>query len=323
MIIKHNVFERWSLADKSIQAIMTSPPYWGLRKYDIPDVVIGNWKGQHGLEPSFKDYIEHTRLWTSEAWRVLKDDGLFFLNLGDSYNSHTAKSKNVGGFTGKQMRRNKEYSDSIIIGKPNCGLKDKCKILIPHRVAIALIDDGWILRNDIVWYKPNAMPESCRDRFSKKFEYVFMFSKQGKYYFDLDAVREDYHPDSYNPNKIAKKSEKADEQYISNKAQASWHKKLLEGKLKGKNPGDLWTINTQPSPFKHYAMFPEKLVERIIKCSTKEGDTVLDPFCGSGTTQAVAIRLGRKAIGFDLGYQNLQKERLKDLQPKMLFEEGN
>ena len=213
-IYHHNVFETWPLEDKSVQAIITSPPYWSLRKYDIPDVAIGGdincehkwdskerwlhrgttkstfqgnedrhmtnskttdnfcivcnaWKGQYGLEPSFKDYIEHTGLWAKEAHRVLRDDGVMFINLGDSYQSTAPNTLNTTPTLGSKGASTNFRFDT--------GFPSKCKLLIPHRMAIAIIDDGWILRNDIVWFKPNAMPESCRDRFSKKFEYVFMF----------------------------------------------------------------------------------------------------------------------------------------------------
>jgi len=383
-IYQYNIFERWPLKDKSVQAIITSPPFWSLRKYDIPDVIIGGdkdcehkfrnteaihdnlrfrgggvstkvganknpliydrkkqiqkvckcgaWKGQHGLEPTFQLYIKHICLWAKEAWRVLRDDGIFFLNLGDSYNNSSAqigrqdKSK-YGGKTGIHCLRG---------GVPF--LPSKCKILIPHRVAIALIDDGWILRNDIVWYKPNAMPESVTDRFSKKFEYIFMFVKQPKYYFNLDAIRERHTTEEYRSRDILSKKwsnwrqkvkdgEYGEQKRLTKHELATQRQGSYQDPLhikpyhpKGKNPGDLWNILTQPSPFRHYAMWPEALVERMILCSTKSGDIVLDPFVGSGTTVRVAERLNRIGVGFDLGYEDIQKERLKEIQKELSYE---
>ena len=184
-IYHQSVFDKWHIKDTSIQAIITSPPYWGLRKYDIPDIEIDGWKGQYGIEPSYKDYIEHTLLWARKAWLALRDDGIFFLNVGDSYGT-------VSGTMGKGKWKDPKRSDDELNSMPekiNINMH-KCKMLIPHRIAIALIDSGWILRNDLIWHKPNGMPESCQDRFSKKFEYIFMFVKNEKYYFDLDAVRE-------------------------------------------------------------------------------------------------------------------------------------
>jgi len=296
---------------------------WGLRKYDIPDCAVI--KGQYGLEPSYKDYIEHTRLWCKEAWRVLCDDGLLFLNLGDSYCSgNRAKG---GGDIGSFDPKNPS------VGKPDYApnrmgqnLPDKCKILVPHRVAIALIDDGWILRNGIVWYKPNAMPESCKDRFSKKSEYIFMLSKKEKYYFDLDAVREEHQTKENRPMGVVRNREygyQGKYKIEEHESQGSPRARSREGyepkdyNPKGKNPGDMWQFNTQPSTFKHYAMWPQKLVKRMILCSTKVGNTVLDPFCGSGTTLRIAESLKRTGLGIDLGYTDIQEQRLKNIQEEM------
>lgn len=322
---------------------------WGLRKYDIPDIEIkpliskntpcnarpkkqhhnfrngkckfcGLFKGQYGLEPSYTDYIEHTSLWAREAWRVLENDGIFFLNLGDTYSGSggAGGDYNKGGLKEGQPKYKQGESE----------LPAKCKMLIPHRVAIALIEDGWILRNDIVWAK-NAMPESCKDRFSKRFEYIFMFVKQQKYYFDLDAVREPYgdwiKKDGNRPSDMGKSGKKYKDkakyggggtsfQGHSGQFKANGESMLHE---KGRNPTDIWQINTQPSPEHHFAMWPEKLVERMILCSTKIGDTVLDPFCGSGTTLLVAEILNRESFGIDLGYKDIQEKRLNHIQKEL------
>lgn len=350
VIFHQSTFEHWPIEDNSVQAIITSPPYWGLRKYDIPDVVIGGrkecehewageinphgngdgksfrrddagnlkkggqmsnvcphcgaWKGQYGLEPTYQIYIEHTSLWAEEAWRVLKDDGVFFLNSGDSY---------AGNATGSQGQQKSTLgagkSTQIESGKrPDKAGPPKCKLLIPHRISIALIDAGWTVRNDCIWFKPNAMPESVTDRFSKKFEYIFMLTKNEKYHFDLDAVLERYQRDK---RKVTTVKNIKDGTPYRTGPRERWPKE-------GKNPGDVWEIPTQPSPEAHYAMWPEKLVERMILCSTRPADTVLDPFAGSGTTLRVAEKLNRQPMGIDLGYQEIQERRMSEIQKRLL-----
>lgn len=204
-IYHQSVFDKWPIEDCSIQALITSPPYYSLRKYSIPDVIIGGkkdcwhkssndywldngkcmacdaWQGQHGLEPSYRLFISHCKLWMQEAIRVLRDDGIIFVNLADSYNG--------SGGQGNQHKQAKVFGNFNPHKDKN--YPDKSKLLIPERFAIMCVDElGLILRNHIVWYKPNAMPESCQDRFSKKWESIFMFTKQEKYYFNLDDVRE-------------------------------------------------------------------------------------------------------------------------------------
>lgn len=327
-------FDRWPFEDNSIQAIITSPPYYSLRKYDIPDIEIGDWKGQYGLEPTYKLYIEHTLLWAKEAWRVLRDDGIFFLNIGDSWNGgNRGAGMSPEQWSDKQKSNTGTMSWNVPLREKN--VPSKCKLLIPHRVAIGLIEQGWILRNDIIWSKPNAMPESVRDRFSKKFEYIFMLSKTGKYYFDLDAVRL---PESQaTKQKIECEIKRINNSnglpdYETLKAGAAYKRPILPSMYRATtygdttdaktgnrvNPGDIWTINTQPSPEKHYAMWPESLVERMILCSTKSGDSVLDPFAGSACTLRVADKLNRTAYGIDLGYQEIQARRMSNIQKVLL-----
>lgn len=295
-IFYQSTFDKWPIEDSSVQAIITSPPYYSLRKYDIPDITIGKWKGQYGLEPSYQMYIENTLLWCKEAMRVLKKDGIFFLNLGDTWAS---KGKTGGDFS-PYGKLSKSYSG-------RCRQNDypaKSKLLMPHRVAIGLIDNNWILRNDIVWYKPNAMPESCKDRFSKKFEYIFIFSKNENYKFNLDSIRESHSEVSLNRVKHPWKSNHPS---IGKIDTAKMGDRFCNPK--GKNPGDMWSITTQPSKEEHYAMWPEKLVERMILCSTDEGDIVLDPFCGSGRTVEVSSNMKRVGLGIDLGYEVISKKR--------------
>lgn len=296
------------LKARSVQAVITSSPYWSLRKYNIEDIKINNWKGQYGWEPTVEMYVEHTMLWIREVWRVLKSDGVFFLNMGDTYGG--SWQNHSGPYRGKERPAEE---------KPPCRLaKSKCKLLIPHRVAIALIDWGWTCRNDIIWHKPTAIPESVQDRFSRRFEYVFMFVKNPKYYFNLDAVKEKYKRSSIERAKRESKSERCyDPTHFNSNRRNKYKEKLLSGELNGKNPGDIWTIRSQNYSGGHYSTFPEKLAERMILCSTRPGDIVLDPFGGSGTTGRVAIKLGRKSVLLDLGYHHLQKERTNNVQIEM------
>ena len=406
MIYNQSVFDPWPIESESIQAVITSPPYFALRKYSIPDVIIGGdkdckhefalqdmelghenrqgkgsntlnqsaeshvavhgkkvgkqgfcihcnaWKGQYGLEPTPSDYVAHSLLWAKEAWRVLKNDGVMFLNLADSY------SGGGRGYNGKS-----EYLKEVGVQNPKLeNYPNKCQLLIPHRVVIALVDAGWTLRNTIIWHKSNAMPESVTDRFSKKYEYIFMFTKQEKYYFDLNAVREPHKEvsierlkravgnnnkwvngaDGQTPHGLsqprpninkpgANTGENNKEPYRQNnphllRIKEKEYKERIGGDYlvgnlnpKGKNPGDAWNIPTQPASEKHYAMWPERLVERMVKCSTKAGDIVLDPFCGSGTTLKVAEQLNRKGIGIDLGYHEISKRRTGKIQKELFI----
>lgn len=252
---------------------------------------------------------------------MLRDDGVFFLNLGDSYSGSGGAGGDYGD--GGLREGQPKYKQGSKI------LPSKCLLDIPFRVSIALVDNQqWIKRNNIPWYSSNKMPESVTDRFSKKHEMIFMMVKNPKYYFDLDAIRE--------PHKTASveracrgTNKKEDAQYAINRNIAyrgydDMQSALESGELskvhpKGKNPGDVFIFNTQPSPEKHYAMWPEALVERMIKCSTKPGDIVLDPFAGSGTTLRVADKLNREACGIDLGYAEIQERRLSNIQKELLI----
>lgn len=258
------------LADNSVQTCVTSPPYWGLRDYGVQD--------QLGLEPTPEQYVANMVAVFREVRRVLRDDGTVWLNLGDSYASgeigrHDAKTDRAYGKRDDGERQH---------NKIDSGLKPKDLVGIPWRVAFALQADGWYLRSDIIWHKPNPMPESVTDRPTKAHEYVFLLTKNARYYFDQDAVKE-------------------------KQTQSTIERMAESGEPIGTIPADgtrnirtVWTIATQPTPFAHFATYPEKLVEPCIKAGSRENDVVLDPFAGSGTTGIVARRLGRHFVGLDL-----------------------
>lgn len=314
-VFKQSVFEKWPIENNSIQSVVTSPPYWQLRRYDIPDIKIGEWIGQYGLEEYYQDYIDHTLLWCEEVYRVLREDGIFFLNIGDSYSTISGGGKQ--GEWGKAATS--KGLNGTIINKIKQNIPSKCKMLIPQRIAIGLIDQGWILRNNIIWFKPNAMPESVVDRFSKKYEDIFMLVKTPKYYFDIDSVRIPHKQSSIDRYKHEWNGEE-NRDFVKGKQNnfSKWNKEKKEAAVeRGKNPGDIWEVSTQPSSEKHFAMWPENLVERMINCSTKVNDIVMDPFVGSGSTLRKAEELNRKSLGIDLGYESVQKKKLSNIQKRL------
>ena len=248
------------IPDESIDCIVTSPPYWGLRDYgeetktEWPD----GWYGQLGLEPTLEIYIEHMLQTTAELKRVLKKTGVLFLNWGDCYGgSNCGRNDYRQNFS---LSKPEQYSSKPA---PQCKIPAKCMALQNYRAIIRMIDEqGWILRNIIIWHKPNHMPSSVKDRFANAYEPVFFFSKSKKYWFDLDAVRVPHKPESIE------------------RAKKGWHGNLCKGHAMsgikdkdimgtchplGKNPGDVWTIPTQPFPEAHFATFPTRLVEPMIK----------------------------------------------------------
>ena len=263
-----------SLDAGSVDCIVTSPPYFGLRDYGVG--------GQIGAEDSPAEFVAALVDVFREARRVLADDGTLWLNLGDSYASG---SRTAYANTGKAAGR-------IGTTRPPSALPAKNLLGIPWRVAFALQDDGWILRNDIIWHKPNAMPESVRDRLSKRYEHLFLFSKKPRYHFDLDAIREpilkgaagsEFHTGKTGGHQLGRASSRPRGTHPN-----------------GKNPGDVWSISTQPFTGAHFATFPIALPERCVLAGCKPGGTVLDPFSGSGTTGMVAAKHGRRYVGIDL-----------------------
>ncbi len=213
------------------------------------------WKGQLGLEPTPELYIEHMTEIFNEVKQVLKKSGTLWLNIGDTYANSGYKhtdGKEVSGTPGNTV-----------------DLPQKCLCMIPERLSWSLIQNGWILRNKIIWYKPNAMPSSVRDRFSNRWEYIFMFSKSKKYYFDLDAVLEPYTSpmDRWGGDNLVAKGQST---WDEGTGQETYRDRNMRPNPDGKNPGDVFEINTQPFPEAHFAVFPEKLCEKPIKAGCPE-----------------------------------------------------
>jgi site-specific DNA-methyltransferase (cytosine-N4-specific) len=277
------------MPDASVDCCVTSPPYFGLRDYGE--------EGQYGLESSPAEYVETMRALFTEVRRVLADDGTLWLNLGDSYVSAAGgapMSGNIGTNGGQRFRRPRVQDH----------LPPKNLVGAPWRVAFALQDDGWILRNDIIWSKPNAMPESVTDRLSTRHEHLFMFSKSPRYWFDLDPIREPHvtgdRPLTHHSNTPG--------QWAQGTGMTRHRHAGPEGVGRndvGRNPGDVWAVVTQPFSAAHFAVMPSELARRAVVAGCKPGGVVLDPFSGSGTTGLVAGRTGRRYVGIDLSREYL------------------
>ena len=278
-----------TLPDESVHCIVTSPPYFGLRDYGVD--------GQLGLELTPADFVAAMVEVFREVRRVLRDDGTLWLNLGDSYANDTygqggpskKQSSNRGTVHGRT--ESERYR-----GIPE-GLKKKDLIGIPWRVALALQEDGWYLRQDIIWHKPNPMPESVTDRCTKAHEYLFLLSKGPRYYYDTDAVAEKATGEAPGNKKATKGGRAYDEGATEHRTAANLHN---IGARETRNKRSVWEVATQPFKEAHFATFPPELIEPCIKAGCPVGGTVLDPFGGAGTTGLVADRLQRNAILIEL-----------------------
>ena len=278
----------------SVQCIVTSPPYFGLRDYGVA--------GQIGMEATPDAFVAELVAVFREARRVLADDGCLFLNLGDSY---AATTKGSSGKGDKQVSNRGTILDDRSWRVPD-GLKPKDLIGIPWRVAFALQADGWWLRQDIIWHKPNPMPESVRDRCTKAHEYVFLLTKRERYYWDQAAIAEEAeYPVGSMPD--------APQGSFGGKNTGSDHK-AFRAIRDTRNARSVWSIPSQPYSGAHFATMPPALAERCILAGSRKGDTVLDPFGGAGTTAMVADRLQRHAISIELNpaYAALQRDRLTE-----------
>jgi site-specific DNA-methyltransferase (cytosine-N4-specific) len=251
------------IPSNSVQCCVTSPPYWGLRDYGV--------QGQIGLEETIHQFINSLVSVFAEVRRVLKPDGLLWLNIGDSYTS--------GGRTWRAPdKKNPVRAMDVRPDTPE-GLKPKDLIGVPWRIAFALQADGWYLRSDIIWEKPNCMPESVKDRPTRSHEYIFLLSKSEKYYYDFAAIRE-------------------------------------QAGSKLRNKRTVWSVNTQPFPEAHFATFPPQLIEPCIMAGSRPNDYVLDPFMGSGTSAVVSHQLARKFVGIELNpeYVSIATSRIANVE---------
>jgi DNA modification methylase len=333
------------LEDGSVQCVITSPPYWGLRDYGT-----ATWEGgdphcdhqipegehdpknpqasshvvrfnrdtcykcgarridsQIGLEPTPEAYVADLVEVFREVKRVLRNDGVLWLNLGDSYASGT---KGSGGPSEKQDENAGSRYAPREFDLMTCGLKPKDLVGIPWMVAFALRADGWYLRSDIIWNKPNPMPESVTDRCTKSHEYIFMLTKSERYFYDADAIKETssclgetrirFGGSKYGDNDDPAYATKSGNEYTDNGS---------------RNKRDVWTVATQPCAEAHFATFPPKLIEPMILAGSRVGDTILDPFMGSGTTAIQAVRLHRHYLGCELNpeYVKMAERRIADM----------
>lgn len=270
-ILHGDAFEKIKLLkDKSVDSIMTSPPYWQLRDYGVA--------GQLGLEDSVEEYIEKLIEIFNECWRVLKDTGTVFINMGDTYS-------NV-----------------------NSNIRRKSKMMIPERFAIAMIKRGWILRNEIIWHKPNVVPEAVRDRFTNDFEKIYFFTKSEKYFFEkqyetfsektLTAFK-----DGIMPTGKKKMLGAGESRTGMREVNKPWRAVCNE---KGRNMRTVWKIATKGIPEAHFATFPEELVKRCLLSGCPERGVILDMFLGSGTTLKVARQLNLNGIGIELNQEYIK-----------------
>lgn len=321
MILVGDAYEKLAtIEDESIQCVVTSPPYWGLRDYGI--------EGQIGLEDDMNFYLASLLMVFEQVWRILKRDGTLWVNLGDSY---------AGGMSRRgKSKSGKQHSNSGSVfakgkgSKVPTGLKPKDLCGVPWRFALAMQKEGWYLRQDIIWHKPNPMPESVRDRCTKAHEYIFLFTKNKKYYFDNDAIREACKTKAPSGNKQRKQRPSQSVLKKGNQAGSiPWspttfhnHENDLElgqritnksNHPKGKNKRSVWTVTPKPFKGAHFATFPPDLIEPCILAGSRKGDTVLDPFFGAGTVGIVAKKHGRKYIGIELNpdYAEKAKSRIE------------
>lgn len=336
-----------TLEDRSVHCCISSPPYWGLRDYGTATWEGGDPECDHsrqsiisrtssclegatttqggkiaygsecgkcgarriddqiGLEATPENYVEKLVAVFREVRRVLRDDGTLWLNLGDTYNAYNGGAG--PGSTLSKIQTEQRPQLSTGYGLQCKTLKPKDLVGIPWRVAFALQEEGWYLRSDIIWSKPNPMPESVTDRPTKSHEYIFLLSKNQKYYFDQEAVREK--AAEWPANKAGRKQGEASRGYPGScQLRSSAIDRLA---FDGRNIRTVWTVATQPYPDAHFAVFPEKLIVPCVKAGCPEGGTILDPFSGEATTGVVALKFGREYIGIELNKEYLERSQAR------------
>lgn len=299
VILEGNCLETLStLPDNSVHTCITSPPYWGLRDYGHDD--------QLGLEPTPEEYVQNLVEVFREVRRVLRDDGTLWLNIGDTYVSNQGDRNKVGGFQANPDPDRSKAESAMSFKKRVGDLKPKDLVGIPWMVAFALRKDGWYLRQDIIWNKPAVMPESVQDRCTKSHEYIFLFSKSQRYYFDSESIKEPaISTDTSTRNRNATK--------MNNTPGRTKMGGLTTNHYETRNKRSVWTIPTKPFKGAHFATYPPALIEPCILAGSPEDGIVLDPFFGAGTTGLVALENNRQYIGCEINpeYIEIAKERLK------------
>jgi len=284
--------------DEKARCCVTSPPYYGLRDY-------GGEEKQIGLEQSPEEYIEEMVKVFREVRNILTDDGTLWLNIGDSYYNYKSGTGEYAKQSFAKSRQDLPYRNPKRANKLK-GFKDKELMGIPWMLAFALRADGWHLRQDIIWNKPNPMPESVRDRCTKSHEYIFLLTKQRDYYYDNEAIKEPVKKDWGTRDRTNGK-------YHNPGTGLQPHSGLTKSYTK-KNKRSVWTVNKKPYKGAHFATFPAELIKPCILAGSEKGDIILDPFMGSGTTAMVAKELGRDYIGCELHekYGNLIQKRISE-----------
>ena len=291
------------LEDQSVQCCVTSPPYWGLRDYGV--------EGQIGLEPTPEAYVADLVEVFREVRRVLRDDGTLWLNLGDSYAGSGKGMTQDGQQDPKQPKLKGMKFD---VPEVPVGLKPKDLVGIPWRVAFALQADGWYLRSDIIWNKPNPMPESVTDRCTKSHEYIFLLTKSERYYYDAEAIKET----SVTGDDNQPRGSEGTLRHSVKRGEFNGKTNEIEGReafraiTETRNKRDVWTVATEPCSEAHFAVFPSKLIEPMILAGSPRGGVVLDPFMGSGTTALQCVRLQRHYLGCELNpsYVKMAERRI-------------
>lgn len=298
------------MPSESVDCIMTSPPYWALRDYGV--------EGQLGLESTFELYIKNLCDIFDECKRVLKKTGTCWVNIGDTYNA----GRNGGHAGGKKT----SWGNNNLDVYPNqsgvnaAGIAAKSLCMIPFRLSIEMVNRGWILRNTLIWHKPNCMPSSAKDRFTVDFEYLFFFTKSQKYYFETqyEPVLSKYDPrlDSGRKEYSGKFSGESNAESFNSpraRTQRPGYKAFVTINSQGRNKRAVWKIATKPFLEAHFATYPEALCETPLKAGCPLGGIVLDPFCGAATTGLVALKQNKNFIGIELNpeYIKIAEKRLE------------
>lgn len=298
-----------TLPSNYVQCCITSPPYYGLRDYGV--------EGQIGLEETPEQYISRLVQVFSEVKRVLRHDGIAWVNIGDSYVAHRPRENG-------QYSNNEGYGEQIEAFRAaqratdlrnKAGLKNKDLIMIPFRLALALQADGWWVRQTIIWNKPNCMPESVTDRCTTAHEYIFLLAKSERYYYDGDAIREPHLEKSLQRVKTGLNTDRLRNYPGTPQTLQMGENQQMCHEL-GRNKRSVWTIPTHSYPGSHFATFPPKLIEPMILAGSRPGDIVLDPFSGAGTVALVSLQHGRTPLGIELNpeYIKLAERRVETVQ---------